>query len=222
MSNMSNIDQAKLKAMAAELAKNIKTQSDLANLSGIYWLDAYHYLKSLYLIAGCKAEMIDFLQSNQEAIIAWTFTLMLARPQKSEKKCKSTNAREWVMWLFPKYNVGVATATKWAKRDTSTDKSHRPPKLRTDLKSIQGLSAWIYSHRYQVLTKNARRRGTQISLCCHREPTGQHIFDQVCKAFNIEHRLTKPRHPQTNGMVERFHGRISQLLGKHNLDHYNT
>lgn len=33
---MSNIDQAKLKAMAAELAKNIKTQSDLANLSGIY------------------------------------------------------------------------------------------------------------------------------------------------------------------------------------------
>lgn len=32
---MSNIDQAKLKAMAAELAKDIKTQADLANLSSM-------------------------------------------------------------------------------------------------------------------------------------------------------------------------------------------
>jgi transposase-like protein len=32
---MSNIDQVKLKAMAAELAKDIKTQADLANLSSM-------------------------------------------------------------------------------------------------------------------------------------------------------------------------------------------
>jgi transposase InsO family protein len=28
----------------------------------------------------------------------------------------------------------------------------------------------------------------------------------------VEHRLAPPRHPQTNGMVERFNGRISELI----------
>ena len=42
--------------------------------------------------------------------------------------------------------------------------------------------------------------------------TGKHEFDLVCKAFGIEHRLIAPRHPQTNGMVERFNGRISDLM----------
>jgi transposase InsO family protein len=42
-----------------------------------------------------------------------------------------------------------------------------------------------------------------------REPTGRHSFDMRCKALAIEHRLCPARHPQTNGMVERFNGRIS-------------
>jgi transposase InsO family protein len=33
-----------------------------------------------------------------------------------------------------------------------------------------------------------------------------------CKALAIEHRLCPPRHPQTNGMVERFNGRISEVV----------
>jgi transposase InsO family protein len=45
-----------------------------------------------------------------------------------------------------------------------------------------------------------------------REPTGRHSFDMRCKALNIEHRLCPPRHPQTNGMVERFNGRISEVV----------
>lgn len=35
---------------------------------------------------------------------------------------------------------------------------------------------------------------------------------QRFKALGVEHRLTKPRTPQTNGMVERFNGRLSQVL----------
>jgi transposase InsO family protein len=38
------------------------------------------------------------------------------------------------------------------------------------------------------------------------------VFDQACAKAGIEHRLTPPGHPQTNGMVERFNGRISELV----------
>lgn len=237
--------------------------------------------------------------------------------------------------IAQKHNVGVATATKWANRDTSTDKSHRPHKLRTDLTELQEFlivylrsalllslddllaisrtyikdnlsraalgrclnrnnvgslrvlmaaqeqeidkptkafkdyppgfihidikylpqmpdederkylfvaidraSRWVHLAIYddksaasaaafvkavvekapfiisKILTDNGKEFTDRYTAKGEREPTGEHIFDQVCKAFNIEHRLTKPRHPQTNGMVERFNGRISQLLAQ--------
>ncbi|MDR2259545.1 MAG: integrase core domain-containing protein, partial [Azoarcus sp.] len=43
------------------------------------------------------------------------------------------------------------------------------------------------------------------------QPSGAHVFDQACANAQIDHRLIPPRHPQTNGMVERFNGRISEL-----------
>lgn len=43
---------------------------------------------------------------------------------------------------------------------------------------------------------------------------GKHDFDLACKELAIEHRLCPPRHPQTNGMVERFNGRISDLMAQ--------
>jgi transposase InsO family protein len=33
-----------------------------------------------------------------------------------------------------------------------------------------------------------------------------------CAVLKIEHGLIPPRHPQTNGMVERFNGRISEVI----------
>lgn len=47
-----------------------------------------------------------------------------------------------------------------------------------------------------------------------KQASGKHVFDLVCKEFTIEHRLCPPRHPQTNGMVERFNGRISDLMAQ--------
>ena len=47
-----------------------------------------------------------------------------------------------------------------------------------------------------------------------RTPSGRHAFDVACSSMGIEHRLCPPRHPQTNGMVERFNGRISDLVNQ--------
>jgi hypothetical protein len=51
-----------------------------------------------------------------------------------------------------------------------------------------------------------------------KKPSGQHAFDKVCADMVIEHRLAPPRHLQTNGMVERFNGRISELLKQTRFD----
>jgi len=42
-----------------------------------------------------------------------------------------------------------------------------------------------------------------------RIPRGKYAFDMLCKQLAIVHRLIMPRHPQTNGMVDRLNGRIS-------------
>ena len=46
------------------------------------------------------------------------------------------------------------------------------------------------------------------------KPSGDHPFDKLCKQRGIDHRLTKPYHPQTNGMVERFNRRIAEAIGR--------
>jgi transposase InsO family protein len=51
-----------------------------------------------------------------------------------------------------------------------------------------------------------------------RRPSENHDFDQVCAAEAIEHRLIPLRHPQTNGMLERFNGRIAEVLQTHRFD----
>jgi len=41
-----------------------------------------------------------------------------------------------------------------------------------------------------------------------------HMFDRVCLENNIEHRLTKPNHPWTNGQVERMNRTIKEATVK--------
>lgn len=45
-------------------------------------------------------------------------------------------------------------------------------------------------------------------------PSGRHPFDRVCAQRKIDHRLTKPYKPQTNGLVERFNRRIVEAIGR--------
>jgi transposase InsO family protein len=45
--------------------------------------------------------------------------------------------------------------------------------------------------------------------------TGDHPFDRVCSSRGLRHKLTRPYHPQTNGMAERFNRRLSEALRAH-------
>ena len=39
-------------------------------------------------------------------------------------------------------------------------------------------------------------------------------FEEACRKLKVEHRTTKPYTPQTNGLVERFNGRVQrEVLG---------
>lgn len=45
-------------------------------------------------------------------------------------------------------------------------------------------------------------------------PSGNHPFDLICTSHKIDHRLTRPYRPQTNGLVERFNRRIAEAIGR--------
>jgi hypothetical protein len=63
-----------------------------------------------------------------------------------------------------------------------------------------------------VLTDNGKAFSDRFCATGPREPTGHPVFDRACSAHDSAHRLIPPRHPQTNGMIERFNGRISEVL----------
>lgn len=65
----------------------------------------------------------------------------------------------------------------------------------------------------KVLTDNGKEFTDKFNNK-EKKPTGNHPFDKVCKKENIEHRLTKPYTPKTNGMVERVNRKVSENVLK--------
>jgi transposase InsO family protein len=70
-------------------------------------------------------------------------------------------------------------------------------------------------HIRTVLTDNGNAFTDWLFGARARQPSGEHEFDRLCADLGIEHRLTPVRRPQTNGMVDRFNGRISEVLATH-------
>ncbi len=64
----------------------------------------------------------------------------------------------------------------------------------------------------KLLTDNSKKFIDRLFASRERALSGNHKFDQLCEQLGIEHRLTKPGAPRTNGMVERFNGRIADVL----------
>ena len=67
----------------------------------------------------------------------------------------------------------------------------------------------------RVLTDNGKEFTDRLFGLRKRAATGTHEFDCLCADLGIEHRLAPPMRPQTNGMVERFKGRIEDVLQSH-------
>ncbi len=122
-------------------------------------------------------------------------------PQMSDEASRS--------YLF----AAIDRATRWVYVEIHKDK--------TAQSAQQFLSHLIDKAPFKihrVLTDNGKEFTDRFCATGQREPTGNHRFDQVCTAKGIEHRLIKPRTPQTNGMIERFNGRIADVLATTRFD----
>ena len=69
-----------------------------------------------------------------------------------------------------------------------------------------------------LLTDNGKTFTDRFTSGGEREPSDKHKVDKFCRQHGIDHRLITPYRPQTNGMVERFNGRISDVLNTHRFD----
>ena len=56
--------------------------------------------------------------------------------------------------------------------------------------------------------------GIQFTNMAHHKYAVHHIFDRACDEHGIEHRLTKVKHPWTNGQVERMNRTIKDATVK--------
>jgi transposase InsO family protein len=103
--------------------------------------------------------------------------------------------------------VAIDRASRWVYFEILPDKTAENTRA-----FVERLIAKAPFTIEKILTDNGKEFTDRFTAQGEREPTGNHLFDQVCQANAIEHRLIPPRHPQTNGMVERFNGRIAELL----------
>ena len=103
--------------------------------------------------------------------------------------------------------VAIDRATRWVYMEIMDDKT--ASSAESFLRSV--LQAVPFKVE-KILTDNGKEFTDKYCATGERKPTGRHLFDKLCNDNNIEHRLTKPRTPKTNGMVERFNGRIAKIL----------
>lgn len=105
--------------------------------------------------------------------------------------------------------VAIDRATRWVYHEVLPDKSS---------KTAAGFLKRLVEHSplriVKLLTDNGSEFTDRFVHGHERVPTGKHAFDKACSAEGIEHRLIPPWRPQTNGMVERFNGRITDQLAR--------
>ncbi len=103
--------------------------------------------------------------------------------------------------------VAIDRASRWGFLKVTASKS-----ASTAQRFLHDLVARAPFRISKILTDNGKEFSDRFCATGERQPTNNHPFDRACAQHGIEHRLIRPRHPQTNGMVERFNGRIQEVL----------
>ena len=109
--------------------------------------------------------------------------------------------------------VAIDRATRWVFVQLKTNKT--AASAHAFLKALHKACPLKIT---KLLTDNGKEFTDRLFASREREPSGSHEFDQLCRELGIEHRLTRPRTPRTNGMVERFNGRIADVLKTHRFN----
>ena len=109
--------------------------------------------------------------------------------------------------------VAIDRATRWVFVAIKSDKT--AASARSFLKALHKACP---INIVKLLTDNGKEFTDRLFASRERQPSGEHEFDRLCQQLGIEHRLTRPRTPKTNGMVERFNGRISDVLNTHRFN----
>jgi transposase InsO family protein len=94
---------------------------------------------------------------------------------------------------------------------------HDTTEMATGAAFLRGVVAAFPYRIHTVLTDN----GVAFTNCAStRWDTMVHPFNRVCREHGIEHRLTKPYHPWTNGQAERINRTVKDATVK--AFHYET
>ena len=108
--------------------------------------------------------------------------------------------------------VAIDRATRWVFVQLKANKSAARAKA-----FLQALHKACPIRITRILTDNGKEFTDRLFARQEQQPSGSHEFDRLCQALGIEHRL-QPRTPRTNGMVERFNGRIADVLKTHRFN----
>ena len=107
------------------------------------------------------------------------------------------------------------------RRSSSSLNCTRPPTSSQRSASCKRLIEAVPYTIHIVLTDNGIQFGDMPSR--RTGPTARyrlHMFDRICREHGIEHRLTKPNHPWTNGQVERMNRTLKEATVRRY--HYET
>jgi transposase InsO family protein len=110
--------------------------------------------------------------------------------------------------------VATDRATRYVYIDVKNHKTAAAAKS-----FLQALSRAAPFKIRTILTDNGKEFANRLFGQRAKYASDAHEVDELYAVLGIEHRLTKQKSPQTNGMVERFNGRIEKILRSH---HYHS